>query len=458
MVENYLNDLEGEEIWCCDFFATRMNLQEPYLSLCHDAFVGQRKIGYLDGYTPEKYYSALREIASDNESPDSHCRHCQKCQHQMFHFRKLNWITINTSWYCNSSCIYCMGHFASLEDGKDVLGIIEQFHNDGLFDENCLFDWGGGEPTLNPIFDTTVRWIINHNYAQRINTNGILYSEAVEQALKSNRTSLRLSIDSGTEECFERIKGTKHYSDVWRNIEKYRKYSEKIFIKYNVFNLNCEKKEIDVFLDKCDKTGIKHIIIDSEVKSYQPDLNCGPLYYTREAFDAMHYLYDQAISKNMDVEISDYAFSYRPEYENGALKLPSRYYDNIDRTVISNDIYLQTKATVDQLIDVLKNSGKKIIIRGYGAEGKKLVKILRENNLEIAYIVDLNMPETNVDDMRFRTLKAFFGDMDKSNVVLAGHCWKEMLKEINDNKKVNFDVFYMNGLYYEEYLKGNCDE
>ena len=77
---NFLEEIENKEIWCCDFFGTRINLQNPHLSLCHDAFVGQREIGDLDGFTPKKYYEELLKIANDNMNKDAHCRQCQKCK------------------------------------------------------------------------------------------------------------------------------------------------------------------------------------------------------------------------------------------------------------------------------------------------------------------------------------------------------------------------------------------
>lgn len=448
-----MHELDNKEIWCCDFFGTRINLQNPYLSLCHDAFVGQRKIGYLKDYSPHEYYEKLIEIARDNEYEKSHCRRCQKCKKQIYKFRKLNWVTINTSWYCNSSCIYCMGHYASPEDGAEVLNVIKQFHELGLFDEDCLFDWGGGEPTLNPIFNETSEWLIKHNYCQRINTNGIKYSSIVEDALKHNRTTLRLSIDAGTEECFKKIKGTNAYYDVWNNIKEYRKYSDQIYLKYNFFNLNANKNEVDVFLAKCKEIDIRYLIIDAEVKSYQPDKYAGPLYYTQESFDGMHYFYDKAFKMGFKVSISDYAFSYRPEYNNGELALPSKYYDNLDRDIISNGIMLETEPSVNRLLETLRNNNKGIIIRGFGYEGKLLYRILKNAGIKIEYVVDMKEPNAGTNVVKVKKVSDFLSDNNERIVILAGRYWQEMLKEINDNKKDNFQVFYMMGLYYEKYIE-----
>lgn len=107
---------------------------------------------------------------------------------------------------------------------------------------------GGGEPTLNPYFEEAVDWISLHVYRQRINTNGIIYSYATEKAIAKGKASLRLSIDAGTYECFNRVKGHIKYQEVWDNIEKYRKSSAEVYIKYNICNYNSDLYEIDAFL------------------------------------------------------------------------------------------------------------------------------------------------------------------------------------------------------------------
>ena len=453
-MEKYLKKYENKNVWMCDFFATRINLQEPLLSLCHDTYVGQQIIGDLLNYSPDRYYKRLAEILDDNEqSLNAHCRQCEKCKRQKFEYRKLNWITINTSWYCNSSCIYCAGHFASEDDGHEVISIIKKFHDQGLFDTNCLFDWGCGEPTLNPIFEETVKWITDHRYLQRINTNGILYSKTAEYALRSGHTGLRLSLDSGTESCFKKVKGHSGYNEVWNNIARYRKVSSNIYLKYNVFNYNSDLSEIDAFLDNCLKAKINNIIIDGEVTSYQPQNNAGPFYYTKKEFEAMHYLQEKALERGFNVSISDYAFSYRAEYdEKGNLTLPSKFIDNIDRTIICNEIYVSTEPSVNALIEYIVKCRKKIIIRGYGNDGKMLLKIFNSKGIKVAYIVDKKMEE--VSGIQFLPEKDWLQDDDEAIVMLASSLyWKDFLKEINIADKKNFEPMYMHGFYYYKFIE-----
>lgn len=453
-MERYLGQYLNKEIWACDFYATRINLQDPYLSLCHDCYVGNKRIGVLDNYSPEKYYRSIAEIINENEmNINSHCRNCEKCKKQIFKYKKLNWITINTSSYCNSSCIYCQGHYASKYDGHEVLSVIKQFHEQNLYDEECLFDWGGGEPTLNPIFDETAQWLSENGYRQRVNTNGIIYSEQVENILKTGLANIRLSLDSGSADCFKKVKGHDGYEQVWENIAKYRQASPKVFLKYNVFNYNSDLSEIDIFLNQCKKVDVHNIIIDSEVKSYQPRRNAGPFYYTKKEFDAMHYLFERANQNGFHVEISDYAFSYRAEYDqNGNLMLPSVFYDNIDRDIISNDIFVTTEPSVSALINSLRNTDKKIIIRGYGKVGRVLYEILCKNKIKISYIVDKSQKGVpGVDEL---SIDEYLKENASCKVILASaKYWKDFLKEINEFDKKNFEPVYMPEAYYYKYIE-----
>lgn len=453
-IERNLGKYENKKIWVCDFWGTRINLQEPFLSLCHDTYVGQQIIGCLENYSPDKYYSRLAEIVEENNaSVDSHCRKCEKCKLQTFNYKKLNWVTINTAWYCNSSCIYCAGHYASEDDGHEVLSVIKKFHEQKLFESECLFDWGGGEPTLNPIFDETSKWLTEHKYVQRINTNGIVYSNAVEDALKKGYAILRLSLDSGTSNCFEKVKGHSAYEQVWNNIARYRKVSSKIYLKYNVFNYNSDLSEIDVFLEKCKEIQIENIIIDGEVTSYQPNKNAGPFYYTYKEFMAMHYLHDEAERLGFNVTISDYAFSYRAEYdEKGNIILPTAFVDNTDREIISNNIYVSTEPSVNALIERLKKTRKKIVIRGFGTDGKRLLKIMELQGIKVDYIVDKNNENNGI--IASRSIDEYLDDEEECLVLLGStSCWKEFLKEINKANKHNFEPVYMMGVYYYKYLE-----
>lgn len=454
-MEKILGKYENKEIWACDFYATRINLQEPRLSLCHDSYVGAQFIGCLQDYTPEKYYLRLAEIIEENENcADSHCRRCEKCKKGIFKFKKLNWVTINTAWYCNSSCIYCAAHYASEDDGHKVLGVIKQFHEQELFESDCLFDWGGGEPTLNPIFNETSMWLIDHKYMQRINTNGIIYSEAVEYALRSGYGILRMSLDSGTEACFKKVKGHSAYEQVWGNIARYREASSKIYLKYNIFNYNSDLSEIDAFLDNCKKFQIENIIVDGEITSYQPSTNAGPFYYTEKEFKAMHYLQEKAERLGFNVSISDYAFSYRAEYdEDGKLMLPSTFIDNTDKSIVCNDIYVSTEASVNALIERVKKSSKKIVIRGFGTDGKRLLKILESRGIVVDYVVDRNRDEINCK-VKTKSINEYLEESRACLVLLAStSCWKDFLKEINEADKKNFEPVYMSGLHLTKFAE-----
>lgn len=138
--------------------------------------------------------------------------------------------------------------------------------------------------------------------------------------------------------------------------------------------------------------GIDHILIDAEVSSYQPLKNAGPFYFTKKEFDAAHYMYDKAINMGFDMEISSYAFSVRGEYdEHHCLKLPTIYYDNIDRNIISNEIYAETFPNMSLLVDFIsKKATYEVVIFGVGHYGTALLKELEKYKVEIKAVIDNN--------------------------------------------------------------------
>ena len=220
-----------------------------------------------------------------------------------------------------------------------------------------------------------------------------------------------------------------------------------------MFNYNSDLSEIDIFLNQCKKVDVHNIIIDREVKSYQPRRNAGPFYYTKKEFDAMHYLFELANQNGFHVEISEYAFSYRAEYDqNGNLMLPSVFYDNIDRDIISNEIFVTTEPSVSALINSLRNTDKKIIIRGFGKVGRVLYKILCKNKIKISYIVDKS--QKGVPGVDKLSIDEYLKENASCKVILASaKYWKDFLKEINEFDKKNFEPVYMPEAYYYKYIE-----
>lgn len=317
-------------------------------------------------------------------------------------------------------------------------------------------DWRGGEPTTGRYFEDCVNWIRNHKYRQRINTNAIIYSKAIAEALESKTGEVRISVDSGTSDGFYRMKGHKLYDMVWENIGRYCALGREVYIKYNVCNYNSDLNEIDAFLTSCREHGVIHIIVDAEVNSYQPVCNAGRFYFTEKELEAARYLYEQARKMGFESEVSPYAFTVREERDiDGKLVIPKTYYDNIDHDVLCNNIYVRTFASVMQMLESIKNSpDREIIVWGAGRYGKLIKNILNMNQIEISCFADADVTKQGgILGERVISTEELFG-MDKQTIVLlAGTHWKEMLRKINQANYRKGEIYYMPEEYWDQYEK-----
>lgn len=51
---------------------------------------------------------------------------------------------------------------------------------------------------------------------------------------------------------------------MWENINEYCKLSEKVFVRYILSSMNSSKREIDRFIDMCEKNNVKNVVISAE--------------------------------------------------------------------------------------------------------------------------------------------------------------------------------------------------
>ena len=142
-MKNALERFCRKEVYVCDFFGTRLNLNPLTFSLCHEAQVGDQVMGKIEDLSPEKYYEELEKLAVKNQDKEAPCRKCDKCKIKQYQFEPIRYVTICTSEYCNSSCVYCQSHFGEKGAGYNPIPYLMAFHQENLFSENCYFDWGG---------------------------------------------------------------------------------------------------------------------------------------------------------------------------------------------------------------------------------------------------------------------------------------------------------------------------
>ena len=117
-------------------------------------------------------------------------------------------------------------------------------------------------------FDELVHLFTEHGTAVRIHTSGIRYSETVEEALKQNKGTVVISLDSGCSKTYHKIKQVDCFNKVCETIQKYSKANpDSIIVKYILIpGVNDNIKEIDNFFKLMNTYGIKTVALDIEVQ------------------------------------------------------------------------------------------------------------------------------------------------------------------------------------------------
>ncbi len=218
-----------------------------------------------------EYINNIDNIMQQNQKENAVCKGCKFFEKQIVpNFPKeknITFFTINHFTKCNSNCIYC-GIRRKTEDIKyNLLPIIKQMVKNKIINDSCLFNWGGGEPTICSEFEEIANFLHKNKLRQAINSSGIEFSNTILEGLKDGLMSIQISPDAGTEETYKKIKRQNNFNKVWENIEKYAQFPDMLFVKYIFFSWNANENDVKLFIQKCINAKVKNIVIDCESNS-----------------------------------------------------------------------------------------------------------------------------------------------------------------------------------------------
>jgi len=180
----------------------------------------------------------------------------------------IKYITLNHFRECNSRCYYCDFWHTTKKNiyrqRYSALPLLRQLMVENLVSNEASISWGGGEPTILEEFDELMTLITERNLDNIVNTNGLRFSPVLATALKG-RTRMQLSLDSGTEETYARVKGCNMFRQVVENLERYAEANAKnMSLKYIVARDNSANLDILGFLSIVISLGIPSIVISPE--------------------------------------------------------------------------------------------------------------------------------------------------------------------------------------------------
>ncbi len=295
----------------------------------------------------------LRENAKKGIYP-AQCEGCFELQERNWDDNDyINHLTAGHIMKCNSRCVYCptgrIPEWHNREQDIDIKPIIKELLEKKLLRFDGSLRFVGGEPTLMKEFDWLVELFSKNNVPEiYVPTSGIRLSKSLCNALeKIDSAAIVTSIDSGCEKTFEKIKGTKFYNLVLKNMKTYLNHSkEKNFVisKFILFtNYNDSAKEIEKWLFNCKKIGLVEVQFDSE-HSVSSSESCENKKYINRTLKMLKYTEKLAPLYNLKVT-SFLAFMNRAQriYE----KQLQFYNENKDKFI---DLYLN-----DQIENINNN-------------------------------------------------------------------------------------------------------
>ena len=210
----------------------------------------------------------------------------------------INHLTAGHIMKCNSKCVYCpIGRIPDChnrEQDVDMKPIIEELLEKKLLRFNGSLRFVGGEPTLMKEFDWLVDLFSKNKVPEiYVPTSAIRLSKSLCSALeKVESAAIVASVDSGTKETFEKVKGTKFFDIVMKNMKTYLKYARKkdfIISKFILFtNYNDISLEVENWLKNCNNMGHIEVQFDSE-HSVSSSENCENKKYVNRTLKMLRY-------------------------------------------------------------------------------------------------------------------------------------------------------------------------
>ncbi len=225
----------------------------------------------------------------------------------------INFLQFNYWVQCNSKCSYCY----EVQNRKifdkikpyNTVPIIKDMIEKKILRPGGEVAFGGGEPTIAPEFEDLIKLLTDNNFSNmRIHSSGIKYSPAIENAIKKGVLNVVISIDSGCEKTYKKIKNVNAYKKVLENMNKYAQANTNNYglmtSKFIIIpNVNDNRKEIDLWIDSVRNIGGRWLAVDIEDVWYKTNRATISPYY----LDLINYIIDKADNFNMKVELYDRA-------------------------------------------------------------------------------------------------------------------------------------------------------
>ncbi|MCI8649110.1 MAG: radical SAM protein [Anaerotruncus sp.] len=231
--------------------------------------------------------------------------------------RKLRWINYGVGGVCNFDCMYCHSNarIAKSIDYKTpkLPEILAYLKEHDMLAEDYGINIAPGEPTVHP--EKEQLFGAMDCYSNVVNTNLAVFNEQLFRLTAENFTKLVVSIDSGTPETFEKVKGRDYLGRVCENLKRYSAAGFGVIVLKYVFipGVNDNEKDVDGFAQICLETGclIGNISYDYNAPLPIPERTVAMMKRLRDNFQRLHLL----CTSNIVYSASDYVKELKKSVE-----------------------------------------------------------------------------------------------------------------------------------------------
>ena len=298
---------------CCHFLIDGLELRYNAIAICNHVSHqggGDIVVQYYDEkqyknfkFNQKEYLDLKQKIISNNQISGNEYYKCKGCS-LLNEFiipntknTKISNIVLHHWTKCNSHCIYCYTNKDKIYFNKrknyKALPILKKLKNSGILSKGGFINYAGGEISCLDEFEKISSFMDKMDYFQIYNSSGIKYEKTIAQHLKYRNGILIVSVDAGTKETHQKIKQCTSYDKVWENLNKYSNictYKPLLLAKYIILkNINDNKEEICLFIDKCKKSGILYTLFDIDLYYFRENRENIPQYIIDLFFFAYTY-------------------------------------------------------------------------------------------------------------------------------------------------------------------------
>lgn len=240
---------------CKELFNTLNITPNELYHCCRGQGIKQRPvISLFDGglFALEPYLEKAIRLRDDNKRREGQCQSCLHLADGSYQaqFTGFSFVVFNHFTECNARCFYCVYGTAPIKRPLyNPLPMVRDLQKKGLLAPWVTFNIGGGEPSIHKYLPDILDFLLENDYACSFCTNALVHSKAIAGFLRRKKNSLIISLDSGTEEGFKKVKGVDLFRKAAENVLRYSETGGLVKLKYIVTPYAADEADIDGFVD-----------------------------------------------------------------------------------------------------------------------------------------------------------------------------------------------------------------